>query len=168
MVSTVLVLTLAATALALAWVLLRGGHLEICNLQDWEEKKHDVDIQVFRSLLDHREGRYLRRSLPKEQFRVFQRKRIRLTWRMLRLVEDNAGMLMRLGHLARTKGDLRLKQQADELVVTAIQFRFNLLVVRLCLCLQWLFPFWGMSVPSYEMRYRQLLDVMTHFQLPSN
>ena len=167
MVSTVLVLTLAATSLALAWALLRSGHPEICSLKDWEKTKHDVDPQVFLSLLDHSEVRYLRRSLPKDEFRALQRKRIGLTWRMLRLVEDNAGMLIRLGHLARTKGDPRRKQQADELIVTAIQLRFNLLVVRLCLCLQWLFPSWGMSLPSYEVRYQQLLSVMTQLQLPS-
>jgi hypothetical protein len=164
MVSTLLVLVTAFSALVLAWSLLRSSHAEIRNGQDWEQKKHEIDVQIFRTLLSRNEESYLRSSLPHHQFQDFRRKRIRLALRMLRLVEENAGMLIKLGELARVKGDPALSRKADELVATAIQFRMNLLLARLSLCLRWLFPSWTVSVPAFEIRYQHLLDALARVQ----
>jgi hypothetical protein len=164
MVSTLLVLTAAASALALAWSLLRSVPSEIKNQLDWEERKHEIDVQIFRALLDSGEETYLRSSLSRNQFQEFRRKRIRLALRMLRLVEENAGMLMRLGQLARMKGDPALTEKADELVATAMQFRLNLLLAKLSLCLKWLFPSWTVSLPAFEARYQHLLDSVARVQ----
>lgn len=164
MVSTLLILVAVSSALALVWSLLRSGHTEIRSGRDWEEKKHEIDVQIFRALLDRNEERYLRSSLPHHQFQDFQRKRIRLALNMLRLVEENAGMLIRLGQLARMKGDPALTQKADELVASAIQFRLNLLLARFSLCLKWLFPSWTVSLPTFEVRYQTLLDSLAGVQ----
>jgi hypothetical protein len=164
MVSTLLVFAAALSALALAWSLLRRVHPEIRNRQDWDEKKHEIDVHIFRALLDRNEERYLRSTLSRNQFREFRRKRIRLALRMLRLVEENAGMLTKLGQLARMKGDPALTEQADELVATAIQFRLNLVQARLSLWLKWLFPFWTVSLPAFEAQYQQLLDSLARVQ----
>jgi hypothetical protein len=164
MVSTLLVLAAAASALALAWSLLRSVPPEIRNQLDWEERKHEIDVQIFRALLDSGEETYLCSSLSRNQFQEFRRKRIGLALRMLRLVEENAGMLMRLGQLARMKGDPVLTEKADELVATAIQFRLNLLLARLSLCLKWLFPSWTVSLPAFEVRYQRLLDSLAGVQ----
>lgn len=164
MVSTLLVFAAAASALALTWSLLRHVPPEIRNQLDWEERKHEIDVQVFRALLDSGEETYLRNSLARNQFQEFRRKRIRLALRMLRLVEENAGMLMRLGQLARMKGDPLLTEKADELVATAIQFRLNLFLARLSLCLKWLFPSWTVSLPAFEAKYQRLLDSLARVQ----
>lgn len=160
MASTLLILAVASSALILVWSLLHSGHPEIHSSQDWDEKRHDIDVQIFRALVDRDEERYLRNSLSRNQFEAFQRRRIRLALRMLRLVEDNAGMLMRLGQLARMKGDPALTQKADELVATAVQLRLNLLVAKFCLCLKWLFPSWTVSPPAFDVQYQHLLDSM--------
>ena len=164
MVSTLLILAVASSALAVAWSLLRSGHPEIRTGQDWGEKKHEIDVQIFRVLLDRNEERYLRGSLSHHQFRNFQRKRIQLAMRMLRLVEDNAGMLMRLGQLAKMQGDPLLTQKADELVAAALELRLNLLSAKLCLSLKWLFPSWKVAVPAFEVRYQDLLDCLVRVQ----
>jgi len=164
MVSALLVLTAAFSALALAWALLRGVHPEIRNRDDWEERKHEIDVHVFRALLDRNEERYLRSTLSRIQFQQFRRKRIGLALRMLRLVEENAGMLMRLGQLARLKDDPVLTERANELVATAIQFRLNLLQARLSLYLTWLFPSRTISLPAFEVRYQHLLDSLAGVQ----
>jgi hypothetical protein len=156
MASTLLILAVASSALALVWLLLHAGHSEICNGQDWEEKKHDIDVQIFQAILDRDDEHYLRRSLSRSQFESVQRKRIRLALQMLQLAEENAGMLMRLGELARMGTDRALTQKADELIATAIQFRVNLLSARLWLSLKWFFPSWTVSVPPFEVRYRHL------------
>jgi hypothetical protein len=160
MVSTFLILGVVASSLALAWSLLRGAGSDIRCLEDWEAQRHEVDTHLFRLLLDRNEERYLRSVLPRDQFLVFQRMRIGFALRLLRLVEQNASMSMRLGQLARMKQDPVLTRAANEAIATAIQLRFNLILVKPCLTLRWLFPSREISVPAFEERYRHLLDCM--------
>lgn len=162
MVSTLLILAVASLALGLVCSILCGRHPKIRSMQDWEENRHEIDVQVFRVLLDFNQEQYLLNHLPHNQFHRFQRKRIGLALRMLRLVEANVGMSMRVGQLARLKGDRDLTQKADELVAAAIHLRLNLLVARFCLTLKWLYPFWNLSVPTIETRYTHLLDSLAH------
>ena len=160
MLSTILILVVASSAMALAWSLLYDGRSGIRSEQDWEEKRHEIDVEILRRLLDRGEERYLRSCFSRKQFHSFQRRRIRLALRMLQLVEENAGMLMRLGQLARMKGDAVLTQKADELVATAIQLRLNLFLAKLCLSLKWLSPSSTIYVPAFEVRYENLLDCL--------
>lgn len=156
MVSTLAILAVASAALVLAWSLLRGC-LDTYDGCVWEEKRHDIDVNIFRVLIDSDEEQFLRNSVSRNQFLVLQRKRIRLALRVLRMVEDNAGMLMKLGQVARTKGDPTLTRSADQLIATAIQLRFNLLLAGFCLSIRWAFPSCDLSVPAFEERYQQLL-----------
>lgn len=158
MVSTVLVLCVVASLLALAWSLLHSGHSEITSMQDWEARRHEIDIQVFRFLIDPDEERYLKNCVTVDRFRALQRIRVRLALRILRLAEQNASMAMRLGQLAKMNRDPVLTQAANELIATAIQFRLSLLAVKPCLLLKFLFPSGMVSVPVFEMRYQNLLD----------
>ena len=157
MVSTLLILAVAFLVLVFVYALLRG-HADLRNEQDWEQKRHPIDVEIFRVLLDRKEEAQLRSFLSHNQFRIFQRRRIGLALRMLRLVDENAGMLMALGRLARMKGDPALTQKVDELIATAFQLRLNLLLARLCLYLKWLFPSWTVSLPAFDVRYQHLLD----------
>lgn len=164
MVSTLIVLTAALLALALAWSVLRSGHREIYKEGDWEEKKYDIDVAFFRALLDPDEECYLRRSLSRSRFHAFQRRRVRLALRMLKMAEENSGMLISLGQRARMKGDLEVTQKADELITMAIQFRLNLHLLKLCLYLKWLYPSWIFSLPAFEVHYQYLLDSLIQVQ----
>lgn len=160
MVSTLLTLAVALLALVLAYALLRRAHTGVRDDYDWEQRKHAIDVEIFRVLLDRNEEVQLRRLLSPHQFANFQRRRIHLALRMLSLVDDNAGMAMELGRLAKMKGDLALAPKIDEMITTAFQLRLNLLLGRLCLYLKWIFPSWAMSLPAFEVRYQHLLDSM--------
>jgi hypothetical protein len=72
-------------------------------------------------------------------------------------------MSMRLGQLAKAKGDPVLTQRANELIATAIQVRLSLLTVKRVLSLKLLLPS-TMSVPAFEVRYRDLLDCQLRVQ----
>ncbi len=158
MVSTLIILGVALLAVVFAYALLRSGRVQLSNEQDWENKRHVVDVQIFRVLLDPKEEAHLRDVLSAHKFATFQRRRIRLALDMLRLVDENASMLMGLGQLARMKGDPALAQKVDELITTAFQLRLNLLLARGGLYLKWLFPSWPVSLPAFEVRYQHLLD----------
>jgi hypothetical protein len=158
MASTLLILVVASLALVCVYALLRSGHTGVRSGRDWDEKKHQIDVRIFRVLLDSDEEVQLRRYLSQYEFAVFQRKRIRLTLRLLHLVDENTGMLMELARLAKLKGDPAVFQKVDELIATAFQLRLNLLLARFCLYLKWLFPSWSVSLPAFDVRYQYLLD----------
>jgi hypothetical protein len=160
MVSTLVTLTVALLALVLVYALLRRAHTGVRDERDWEQRKHAIDVEIFRVILDRHEEVQLRRFLSSYQFADFQRRRIHLALRMISMVDDNAGMAMELGRLAKMKGDPALVQRIDEMIATAFQLRLNLLLARLCLYLKWVFPSWAMSLPAFEVRYQHLLDSM--------
>jgi hypothetical protein len=163
MVSTLLVLGIAAVALALTGALLRGRGPEISTLEQWETRKNKVDIEVFRALLDPAEERYLQRSLSKIQFRGFLRKRIRLALRAAVLIGENAVMLTRLGQLA-TEASPGIAREAQALSAAAVRLRLNLILMQACLWVKWLFPALSVSVPAWEIRYNALLNHLVRVQ----
>ena len=156
LLTLLILLSVVSLALILALSVSIHRRAEMLTVEHWEDTKNEIDIEVFRALIDRDDWRYLRDSLSPGEFQVFQRKRILLALRMLRLVERNAYLLMELGRHARQNADPVRRQQADELLASAVQFRLNLLPVRLCLCLQWLFPSRALLLPVFASRYQNL------------
>lgn len=165
MVSTLLILAVAASALVMVWFLLaHNGHSAACSVADWEKNKSEIDIQVFRLLVDFNEERYLAISLSRDQFDTFQRQRIVLALRIIARAKENADMLIRLGSRAKTKDDAELVREADQLVAAATQFRLNLMLARYCLWVRWIFPRWHMAIPKIETRHQRMLDCLLRVQ----
>ncbi|MGC2184970.1 MAG: hypothetical protein WA637_16960 [Terriglobales bacterium] len=158
MVSTLTILSASVLSLFLVWAVLRPGLSNIKRLEDWEAKKHSVDPEVFRILLDPCEERYLQQALAPREFRRFQRKRLALALLTLDLVGKNAAMLMKLGQLARMEGNPRLAKEAEELIYGSLRLRVNLSLIQPCLWLKWLFPGWTLSLPAIDMPYEKLLS----------
>ena len=164
MVSTLAILLASGLSLFLVWAVLRPGLPAIKSLEDWEAKRHNVDAEVFRILLDPAEEKYLQRALPPREFRRFQRKRLALALVALDSVGKNAAMLMKLGQLARTEGNPKLAREAEELIHGALRLRVNLSLVQPCLWLKWLFPGWALSLPAVEMPYEELLTYLSRIR----
>lgn len=164
MVSTLTILLASALSLFLVWTILRPGLPPIKSLKDWEAEKHEADPQVFRMLVDPVEERYLRLSLPPQEFRVFQRRRVALALRWLDLVGKNAAMLMKLGQQARTSTNPTLAKEAEDLIHGALKLRVNLVMVQPCLWLKWIFPGWTRSLSAIEIPYEELLTYLSRIQ----
>ena len=164
MVSTLIIAIATVLSLFLVWKILRSGVPEICSLDDWERKKHEVDPVALRILLEPSEEQFLRESLSPVQFRRFQRARCRLALRILELVGSNSAMLIKVGHLARVGANPALAKEADELISRALRLRVNLLFVQAYLWLKWLFPGWMLSVPALEIPYEELLGHLSRIR----
>ncbi len=160
MASTLVILLAAGICLFLTWAVLRSGLSQIKSLDDWEVKKHEVDLDGFRLLLDPAEEQYLRASLPEPEFRSFQRRRLQLALGSLDLVGKNALMLIKLGQLAKAGANPSLAREAEELTQGALRLRVNLLLVQPYLGLKWLFPGWTLSVPALALPYEELLNYL--------
>jgi len=164
MVSTLIIVISAVLSLFLVWEILRSGIPEIRSPDDWDRKKHEVDLFAFRVLIEPSEENFLRESLSPIQFRLFQRARCRLALRILDLVENNAAMLIKLGHLARVGANPALAKEADELISRGHRLLVRLLFVQAYLWLKWLFPGWMLSVPALEMPYEELLGYLSQIR----
>ncbi len=168
MVSTITILLASILSLYLVWTALRPAVPQIKSLEDWEAKKHDVDPEMFRVLLDPAEEQYLRQSLPSDEFRRFQRVRMALALRCLHLVGQNAGMLMKLGHLAKTEGNPTLAREAADLIHGALRLRVNLMLAEPCIWLKWMLPGWPsalpLSLPAVELPYQELLTYLNRMR----
>src|SRR5690349_5787457 len=117
MVSTLVVFVVAICALVMVWSLVYGNAKQgLLTPGEWEKKRREIDVQIFRTLVDRNEQQYLARYLSSHQFKLFERRRIQLALRMARLAKENADMLVRLGAAARVKHDPVLAHEADQLV----------------------------------------------------
>jgi hypothetical protein len=165
MVSAILILILSACVVAAAVLLLfRGCEDEQFSFKDWALHKHEVYIEVFRVLIQSDQERYLAESLTYPQFANFQRRRIALALRMVKLVDENVDMLMKLGRQARVSKDPMLAQHADNLLLSTSYLRLNLLLAKYCLRIKWIFPRWRGLVPPLLEPYRKLMDSLVHAQ----
>lgn len=164
MVSTLIILAVSASALAVSWSLLRNSQPRIFTIHDWEEKRHPIDVRIFRCLVDPNEERYLELAVSRDQFAGFQRRRTQVALRMVKMAKENAEMLTRLGALARANDDPVLAREADQLIAAATQLRFNLLLAKYCLWVKWAFPGWPLSLPAVETHYQHLLESFLRVQ----
>ena len=85
MASTLVILMAAGWSLFLVWEILRSGMPEIRSLDDWERRKHEIDLVALRILLEPPEERFLRESLSLVHFRRLQRARCRVALRIVEL-----------------------------------------------------------------------------------
>jgi hypothetical protein len=98
-----------------------------------------IDIEAFRNLINPAEDHYLRRNLPPPQFRMLRRERLRAMAAYVRVVSNNAGVLVRIGETALASGDAQLAEAAGQLVNDALLLRRNTTVAlaRIYLALAW-------------------------------
>jgi len=150
--------------LILTCSLFRGGQAEIPNIENWDDKGQEIDLRTFRALLDLDDCQYLQKTLSTREFKALQRKRIRLALRILRRVKQHADLLINVASLTKLNSDLVRRQQAEELMDSAMQLRWNLLLVKFCLLLQWFNPSRTVPFPAFTARYEQLRESLVRFQ----
>ncbi len=159
MVSTLIILAVALAALvAVASLLFHNTRPRVLTLSDWEKKEWNIDVGVFRYLVDIDEDRYIAQSLPHNKCAAYRRKRTQLALRIVQLAKNNADMVIRLAALTRAQDDPMLIREADYLIAAATKLRFNLVLARYCLWIRWMVPNWLISVPSLGPQYQRLLD----------
>src|SRR5262249_4576598 len=154
MVSTILILALATSALVVSWKLVWTAG--IAQDRYSQERLHEVDVRIFRVLIDSTDDVYLATHLNPLSARSFRRKRVVLAFRMIGLVDDDARKVIHMIQRAKTVGDPVLNRRANDLMSLAIRLRMNLVAVRFCLGLKWLMPGLEFVVPAWDAVYLEL------------
>lgn len=135
------IILVIAAALALATILsvaVRRG-LQVKENASLTAAIRPIDVEAFRNLINPAEDDYLRRRLPRAQFRLVRRERLRAMAAYVRVAGNNAAVLVRVGEAALASGDSQLAGAALQLVNDALLLRRNTTValVRIYLALAW-------------------------------
>lgn len=154
MLTTLLIVSIVSLVLILRYGILHGWRADKPSIKDWDVRKHQVNLEILRALLDRDDLRYVRTSLSPKEFRVLQRKRICIALRMLDLVQENSNLLVRALVLTERKCAPALGREMDEFVNSLLQLRLNLIRAKIFLYLQWVSP----SLPAFSARYQKLVE----------
>lgn len=130
-----LLLVVAAIISFVVIVLVGRSHLQFSGATGLQS----VDIDAFRNLADPRESQYLRIHLSASDFRRVQRLRLRALAAYVRVVGQNAVVLIRIGQLALHSESSEMVEAARKLINEALLSRRNagLALLRIYLCLLW-------------------------------
>jgi len=115
-----------------------------------------VDVEAFSNLVDPEEEYFLRSNLPGALFRSIQRERLLAATEYVAAVSYNAGVLLRIGELARGQQDPEVSQAAQEMVNSAVRLRLYCLLVSVRLWTAILVPSAGFSSASLVEHYQHL------------
>jgi len=155
MVSTILILAVAASALILSWKLIWRAAAPTCRSSQ-ELNLHTLNVQVFRALTSNEDEDYLRMHLGLARMHSIQRRRAALALQMIRLVDENARMVILMAQRVKAGGKPDVAGTAQDLIVLALRLRLNLFAARFCLGMRWLMPGVRVIVPAWDPAYGQV------------
>jgi hypothetical protein len=82
-----------------------------------------VDIRAFRNLVDPVEEDFLHSRLSPADFRAIHRERLLAAVDYVKGVAHNAGVLIKMGEMARLSADATIAQAGEKLVADSLQLR---------------------------------------------
>ncbi|HEY6350557.1 MAG TPA: hypothetical protein VI636_14215 [Candidatus Angelobacter sp.] len=113
-----------------------------------------IDLTAFRTLIDRDHDAFLREKLSRVEFFHQKRRKIRVTWKYVRRMADNAAVFMRLASEQRTSSDQTVAETAQQIGEQAAQLRLNCLVAFAKLTVEFAIPSVqltpAMLAPKYE------------------
>jgi hypothetical protein len=140
MITTVLLIALAAVEVLVLLRAVRRHHHPGPDLKALEEHTRPVDLAAFRNLIDRAEEDYLRQHLPADKFRALQRKRLRAAIEYVRRAGYNGAILLRVGEAARRDPNPEVAAAARALVNNALRLRMNAMLATVLLCARIVMP----------------------------
>ncbi len=127
---TSFILVLVAIALLCGFVFLaiRGQRVKILAFDDLSQHLSPVDLDAFRNLVDPEEEKFLRNSLPANEFRSVQRGRLLAAAQYLRCAARNGAVLLRVGEAARQSSNRNIADAGKQLAESAMHLRLYALL----------------------------------------
>lgn len=154
----VLICGSGAVLLFLTWKLMLQVSPQPCTFAEWTAEKRNLDIEVFRLLVDKQEILYLRRILPRSCLRRVLRRRAMLAQRYVAGIEKNAQMLLSIAARAQSSPDPETARAARELMRLMPEVKLNIELAIWCLRIKRLFPTATFALPTRLAAYDRLVD----------
>jgi hypothetical protein len=146
----------AGLAMVFFVALARGRASTLAISQNPTENLQPVDVEAFRNLIDPDEEEFLRASLPSAEFRRIQRERMRAAIDYVSCAAQNAGILLRMGEVARGSSNPATVEAAEKLVDNAIRLRLYAFHAMARLYVGMVLPGARISPVSVAERYEQM------------
>lgn len=106
---------------------IRGRIPRFVRLEDVEAQLRPVDVDAFRTLVSDDTSEFLHARVPHRFLTNLQRERWLLASTYVRIIAQNAGVLVRAGQLASQSRDPLLAARGSELAKTALAVRLEAL-----------------------------------------
>lgn len=117
-----------------------------------------LDVQAFHTLTDRDDERFLREKLVRSQFFKIKRQRIRVTFRYLDRISNNAGLVLRLGQTAQGSHDPEVQRAAARVVDLATRVRLHCMIATVKMGLEYAFPTMQLRPATLVNRYQELRE----------
>jgi len=136
----ILALILAAGALWVLWLAVRGGGLAINSPADLERHIKEVDIEAMQNLMSPSEEAFLRSLLSPSDYREVERARIRAMLEYLSAISWNAMLFMRAAEALRRNQAPESASSAANLSKQALDLRLLAISAQLVLWVRLALP----------------------------
>jgi len=123
-----------------------------------------VDLEAFRNLMEPAQREYLKRTLPRDQFRSVQRKRLMAAVDYVTCVKSNAVILQQVGESARAVADRQVAQAGEQLVDSAVRLRLYADKVKTRLYLGMLYPGLDVAPVAVADGYQELCGLVAQLR----
>ena len=159
---TLSIIVVIASILALGAVLLLvSGRISAGKgSQDLVTQLRSIDVNAFRNLIDENEQEFLRKRLPAGDFRRIHRERMLAATEYVWGAARNAGILIRLGEIAKHSSDTAVVAAAESLQENALRLRLYSLQTLPRLYVSMFVPSFGRAPHGLAENYDRLTRQM--------
>ena len=99
-----------------------------------------IDLNAFHAVMGREDEAFLREKLSRAQFFRLKRLRIRVMWKYVRCIAQNAATVRRAAASVRLDPDVNVAQAARETAALALQIRRQSLLAFARLTVEYMFP----------------------------
>ena len=115
-------------------------HLRLRALKRTVRTVRPLDLTGFHTLMDRDSEAFLRERLPRAEFFRIKRRRIKVLWKYVRRVAQNAAAVRRAIAGSRYNADVNAAQLAREVADLAAKIRVQCLLAFAKLTVEYIFP----------------------------
>jgi hypothetical protein len=115
-----------------------------------------IDMKAFHAITSRDDEIFLRRRLPRSEFSLLKRKRIRVTALYVKRMSNNAAIVMRMGEMSRTSANPDVAHLAAQISDTASQIRIQCIVAFVKLSIEFAVPSLQLNPAMLEPSYQAL------------
>jgi hypothetical protein len=156
MTLAIVLVTIGALALLLMLRIALLRHAQVGSGADLSEQIEPIDLEAFRNLVDPAEAEYLRRCLPRSQFRQVQRQRLLAVAAYIKAAARNAAVLTVIAQNALASADPFTAEAARRVVESALLLRRNSGLILIRIYLQFVWPQSGLAATPMVSAYEKL------------
>lgn len=123
-----------------------------------------LDVSAFQALIAREDEVFLRERLSRGEFSRIKRRRIRVTWKYVNRISDNAAVVLHMAGLARLDGDPNVIGAAAQLADLATEIRLQCLKAFVKLAAEYAVPSLQLNPAMLAPQYKSLQQTLARLR----